>query len=90
MNVLLATAFQENAQQLASPITVDQQPLDARSDHCHSPRTWLLHGRGNEVTVQASPDTDYNKIVCLLDRLQKSGTPVAIGFIGNAQASRKK
>jgi hypothetical protein len=90
MNILLALAVQAAAQQAAPTISVVQRTLDAITDACHAPRSWLTHRGGNEVVLSASPDADYNMLSCVIDRLQKSTMPVSLSVLGNASASDNK
>ena len=90
MSVMLALALQAGAQQIPAKRKVSQSLLDVATDACHAPRKWLKHMSGDEVQFAPSPDAEYDKIYCVLKRLDAIAAPVKLGFIGNEQLSEDK
>jgi hypothetical protein len=73
----------ESGVQKDGAASVTQAKLDAMSDACRAPRTWLKHRGGEEVQFQPSPDAKYETVDCVLGKLKESLLPLKMGFVGN-------
>ena len=59
-----------------------QAALNTIADGCGMPRTsWKLVDE-DRVTLDLPADTENDRVICLLTRLQKSNLPMQLGFIG--------
>jgi hypothetical protein len=73
---LLATALPPHR-----PLRLNQHQLDAVSDGCSTPRTWL-RDVGGFIHIQPEPTARYDQVDCVLAKLKKRHAGY-MGFEGN-------
>jgi hypothetical protein len=82
--LLVLGACQEK---LTTPDASDGPPavLNQIADRCGMPRSvWKLEGC-DQVTIKLPPNSEYERVDCLLNEFHKAKLPLRLGFLGNEQ-----
>jgi hypothetical protein len=79
--IMFALTLLATASSPYQPSRLSQHQLDAVSDGCSTPRTWLRNVDGF-IHIQPDPTARYDQIDCVLAKLKKRHAGY-MGFEGN-------